>query len=240
MRKGLDPDIRNRFDELIREGSELVSNLDEYSADHYCRYEALIVKSCGLIQFVLGESESSREYQSRIEARPVLGQVSGQPTWYLTAGPILRIVAILTGLLDNYVNGFLNRLQELVAAEITADYLHQAELFLDDPNVRSDGYGRHVPAAVVAGAVLEDALRRLCVRQTPPLETKKDNGQPKRLNALIDELQNAGLYNPMKGDHLRSWAKIRNHAGHGEYSEFSRHDVESMLRDMKVFLGDYL
>ncbi len=151
-----------------------------------------------------------------------------------------EIVGILVGLKEAYENEFLFRLHEWIVADISADYVAQAELLLVDQNVGSDGYGRHVPAAVICSAVLEDSLRCLCARQSPPIDATKANGHPMRLNSLIDELQNAGLYNPMKGDHLRSWAKTRNHAAHGEYTEFSRQDVDSMLRDVKVFLHDYL
>lgn len=131
-------------------------------------------------------------------------------------------------------------MQEHIIAEVSAEYLGQAESLLHEQMGESGQYGRHVPAAVISGSVLEDGLRRLCARQSPEIDTKKQNGQPKRLNALIDDLQNAKLYNSMKGDRLRSWAKTRNHAAHGEFSEFNRQDVDAMISGVKNFLADYL
>lgn len=40
----------------------------------------------------------------------------------------------------------------------------------------------YVPAAVLAGAVLEDALRRLCQRQSPLISTVKLDGDLKTLD----------------------------------------------------------
>ena len=110
----------------------------------------------------------------------------------------------------------------------------QAEQLLDGEKPDYD----HVPAAVLAGAVLENGLRRLCQRQSPPIEAVKATGQPKRLNSLIDELQGKA-FTPAKADQLRSWAKIRNSVGHGDIDEFSRADVEDMIAGIKRFLAEY-
>lgn len=55
-----------------------------------------------------------------------------------------------------------------------------------------------VPAAVLAGAVLKDALRRLCQRQAPSIDTLKPNGDKKTLDPLIADLQKANLFNKAK------------------------------------------
>jgi REP element-mobilizing transposase RayT len=52
----------------------------------------------------------------------------------------------------------------------------------------------HVPAAVLVGAVLEKALRKMCDSQQPPILKSKPNGEPKTLNPLIDELKASGVY----------------------------------------------
>ena len=231
-----DQRIRTRFDELIEEGTDLLSQLDEHSIEHYSQYEELIVKYSELIRFILGDSDASKEYQKLIKEIESLGQILGSPTWYLTAKRVSKSVAILRGLRDNYENGFLDRLRDHVFAEISADYIRQAETLLhDSPSEQV----QMAVTAVMCGVALEINLREICNRQSPPIDTLKANGQPKRLNALIDDLQNAKLYNPMKGDLLRSWAKTRNHAGHGEFTEFNHQDVEAMLAGVKNFLADH-
>ena len=98
----------------------------------------------------------------------------------------------------------------------------------------------HVPAAVLTGAVLEDALRRLCQRQNPPIDTLKTDGSPKTLDPLIVDLQKANVFNKAKADLLKSWAKTRNYAAHGEFNQFTRADVEAMIPGVKTFIADYL
>ena len=94
----------------------------------------------------------------------------------------------------------------------------------------------HVPAAVLCGAVLEDALRRLCQKQTPPIDIVKANGNKKTLEPLIQDLQRANVFNKLVAVQLRAWAKIRNYAAHGEFSEFTREQVDLMLPGVRQFL----
>ncbi len=68
----------------------------------------------------------------------------------------------------------------------------------------------------------------------------KLNGQYKMMNALIDDLKKAGLYNELKAKRLRAWADIRNAAAHGEFDEFDRKDTEEMLKGVQNFLADYM
>ncbi len=143
----------------------------------------------------------------------------------------------LVGLKNDYESGILESISEMIEANIAADYLGQAVQLLEEGE---SGRFDHIPAAVLAGAVLEDALRRLCQRQTPPIETKRPNGSPKTLDPLITDLQRANMFNAAKGDMLKSWAKTRNHAAHGEFNEFTRQDVEQMLTGIRNFLADYL
>ena len=118
-------------------------------------------------------------------------------------------------------------------ATVTYKYMEMAEQLLD--GLRPEHV--HIPAAVLAGIKLEIGLRHLCQRQSPPLETMLENGKPKRLNKLIEELQGKA-FNPLKGDQLKSWAKIRNAAGHGEIEKFNRGDVVDMIAGIKRFLAE--
>ncbi len=138
----------------------------------------------------------------------------------------------LHGLKRDYENGFWGSLEERVVANISADYMTQVEGLL---NEGQPGQYDHVP-----GAVLEDALRRLCDRQTPQVPTDKPNGRPKALNALIQDLQKANAFNKLKAQQLRGLAQVRNSAAHGKFDEFNREDVELMVKGVKNFLADYL
>jgi hypothetical protein len=146
-------------------------------------------------------------------------------------------ISFLRGIEDDFKNGFLGSLSAAIEAEVAADYMGQAERLLVEG---SHGKFDHVPAAVLSGAVLEKALRKLCGEQQPPIQTKAAGGEPKTLNPLIDDLKKAAFFNEAKAKQLRGWAAIRNHAAHGEFDQFSRKDVEQMIHGITNFLADSL
>jgi hypothetical protein len=150
---------------------------------------------------------------------------------------VRMFVSVLKGLREDLEHGFLDDLLLKVEAEVAADYMGQAEGLLTEGQ---PGKHDHVPAAVLTGAVLEKALRRLCDEHQPPIATVDAKGDPKTLNPLIEDLKKASVFNELKAKQLRSWADIRNKAAHGEFDQFKRTDVEQMIEGVKNFLADYL
>lgn len=148
-----------------------------------------------------------------------------------------QLYGMILGLKSAYENGMLKNLSELIETNVIADYLIQAEQLL---NGNKKGIHTYGPAAVLAGTVLEDSLRRLCNRQEPPISTTKTGGHPKSMGILIDDLKNANLFNELKAKQLRAWADIRNAAAHGRFDEFNREDVEQMILGIQTFLANYL
>ena len=148
-----------------------------------------------------------------------------------------HLFALLRAARDNFEKGFYDNLLHRIEAEITCDYMGQAESLLTEGQ---SGRFDHVPAAVLAGAVLEKTLRTLCAQQSPPVEITKPDGSNKMLASLIDDLKKAGLYNEARAKQLRTWAAIRNHAAHGEFDQFTRQDVELMLTGITNFLAEHL
>jgi hypothetical protein len=148
-----------------------------------------------------------------------------------------KIAGLLKGLADDYASGFLEPVIRRAEAEIAADYLGQAEELLAEGQ---RGKFDHVPAAVLLGATLERSFRELCGRQAPPLPVVKANGEKLMMNALIDELKKADVFNELKAKQLRAWADVRNAAAHGEFEKFKRGDVEAMQQGVANFLADYL
>jgi hypothetical protein len=155
----------------------------------------------------------------------------------MTPHQLESAISILKGFKEDFERGFLDDISAAIEAEIAADYLGQAESLLREGQT---GKYDHVPAAVLAGAVLEKGFRTLCGRQLPPILETNAKGEPKTLNPLIDDLKKAGVFNELKAKQLRSWADIRNKAAHGEFDQFSKGDVEQMLQGITNFLADYL
>ena len=117
-------------------------------------------------------------------------------------------------------------------AQTIYDYMKRAEQHLANHD--------HESAAGLSGAVLEKALRCLCQRQDPPIETERKDGSYKKLDWMITELQKQNVFSKSKAAQLRSWAAIRNPAVHGKFEEFDRDQVEQMIPGIETFLADYL
>ena len=149
--------------------------------------------------------------------------------WY-TDFDILK--NLIQAVKESFEHDMLGSLTELIVAAVSADYLLQAKALLDSKY--------HIASAVLIGAVLEDGLRRLCLRQHTPISINKSNGQPKTLNIFIDDLKQANLYSELKAKQLRAWADIRNKAAHGDTSVVKIDDVELMYQGVENFLADYL
>jgi hypothetical protein len=161
--------------------------------------------------------------------------VEGFRNIHICPGHFDWAIGTLKGLRADYENGFLGDLIGQIEREIAADYMGQAERLLSEGQ---PGRFDHVPAAVLAGAVLEKALRDLCRRQDPSIPTVKDNGEEKGMNRMIDDLKKADVYTKLKAEQLRSWASIRNSAAHGQFNQFSRTDVEQMVKGIKDFVDE--
>jgi len=119
----------------------------------------------------------------------------------------------------------------LVRTELAGDYLAQAEYVMERDKL-------HVPAAVLAGAVLEDALRKLCVERGFPTQT--DNGKRKTINPMNSDLKKAGVYGQSTSKEITAWAGLRNDAAHGKGDSIKFKAVERMIDGVRSFVGDYL
>ncbi len=124
-----------------------------------------------------------------------------------------------------------------IESEMAADYLGQAERLLGNGTTAQFS---HVPAVVLAGAVLEKGLRSLCEQLTPPEATTGAEGQPLTMAPLIDALKRRAVFNEITAKQLRAWAAIRNSAAHGHLDEFTKEQALSMVSGVSDFLGRYL
>lgn len=149
---------------------------------------------------------------------------------------IRNIIQLLQSVRDDLSEGFLSDVTRQIEMEISSDYMEQAENLVGETQ---GGSLNHVPAAVLAGAVLEKRLRKLCSEQVPEIPVLTDSGKPKTLNPLIDDLKKARLFPETKAKELKLWADIRNNAAHGIFESFTRSDVEKMITGIKTFLSEF-
>ncbi len=137
-----------------------------------------------------------------------------------------RGMAVLNAAWNDYSKGYLNELKTLVRAEIFDDFLELAQYLYDQ--------GYYQPAAVLAGGVLEDSLRKVCDKSGIPLQAKP------KLDSMNAELAKQGVYNTLVQKRITWLADIRNKAAHAQWSTFSATDVDAMLRQVRDFVTDYL
>ncbi len=142
-------------------------------------------------------------------------------------------VAFLKSIRHDFEQGLFEDISSEIDAEISAEYLSQAEALLahSRPNDRGE-----VAAAVITGAVLEHGLRMLCGKLEPK-EPVESGGKALTLGGLIDALKKRAVFNELTAKQLRGWADIRNAAAHGKFDEFTRQQVEGMVAGVTGFLA---
>lgn len=137
-------------------------------------------------------------------------------------GPITMGLGILKSAKEEYESGFLFETRVLIEAELFDDFLEQAEHLL------TTGYFQ--AAAVVAGCVLEDSLRKLCQRKGISLADKP------KIDQMNSDLAKHGTYNQLTQKRITMLADIRNKAAHGQWSEFNKEDAEAMIKQIRTFM----
>jgi len=177
----------DRFDELIEEGEEIqkvalhpkgIKIYDPAFQDLL----AWIVNCVSLLDQVVPRNHPYyNKWISDFSVTQEHNDGSGMNTIACNRG-----LAYLIGIRSDLEAGILNNLALEIEAEISADYMGQAEKLLAEGQT---GQYDHVPAAVLAGAVLEKGLRTLCTKQTPPLPLVDGKSSPLMMNRLIDDLK---------------------------------------------------
>ncbi len=222
-----DKTVRERFGGLVRKTQTLCeenrNNTRTFEGDALAEFTEIRTSATTLIHLLVIETTLKGKFDSDVKSLPE--NIDG----------ITKLQGILKALQHDYKTGLLN-LGTKIEANIALDYMSLAEQLLGEGKAEQHDY---VPAAVLAGAVLEDALRRLCERQNPPISTKT-NGKYKMLKTLIDDLKQSSLFDGPKAKQLEAWASIRNVAAHGQFDKFKRSDVEQMIIGIKDFLADYI
>ena len=95
----------------------------------------------------------------------------------------------------DYDDGMLFDLRAMVAAEVLGGFIEQAQALLVQ--------GYYAPAASLAGAVLEDTLRKLCDVKSIPYPEKTT------INFLNTELTRATVYDLLINKQIIAYADIR-------------------------------
>lgn len=172
-----------------------------------------------------------------VKAKSLLFNVCGEKSLHMTAfldaekpvaysnnfEALCRVKAVFLAAKEDFEGGYLNTVRNLVHAEVFGSELDQARELL------ATGY--RLPAAVVAGVVLETTVRNLCT------DHQIEYDRHTKLDKMNADLTKAGVYNSIQQKRITAMAGIRNSAAHGKPEEFTEGDVKGMIDDIERFLA---
>ena len=216
--------ILSRFDQLIEAGQGVLASEVENPGTYYAApnvkkaypnvdthlFSGWRVGCLSLLSSLFGE-DHVRYRTFDIEC--------GEPY----AGQTKRGLALLESARDEVEFGGLRRLEEMVFVDVSTSFLDMARHLHDE--------GHKDPAALLAGAVLEDGLRRIASAQ----ELSGDN-----IKALNDRLVQARVYNRLTYKSVAVWNDLRNRAAHGKFEEYDAALVGQMIDGVETLLERYL
>lgn len=218
----VDSRIIARLDQLIELGTGLVASTQTvemymsgstYKVDDepYYRWRA---SSLSLLERVFGPE--SAHYTSF--------ETTSKNTYAVPAAQ--QGTGVLKAAKDDFENGYLFNTRALIEAEVFDDLLEQAE------HLHASGY--HAPAAVIAGCVLEDGLRKACGRADVALPASP------KLDWMNAELAKQGVYSKLVQKQVTALAGIRNEAAHGNWAAFTKDDVTGMISQVRTIMATCL
>lgn len=153
-----------------------------------------------------------------------------------------KILGACKAVLALYDEGALPSPKLRIAHEIEGDILDIAQSQAQIAEATNDPSLKQMSLAIsafLAGAALEDALRRLCDADGLVYDPQR---------STIAKLQ-AILYQPSKSievitqsenKQITAWGDIRNKADHGKFSEITQTEVVAMLMGIRSFVDKYL
>ena len=212
--------IWQRFEELENEIKNIEST--KYFNEDESEYELIKIDTYIKWKVKVGDifsnlvNEKSEYYKEFIKITTSIHN-------YIDFRDFQQIKSIFLALKSDYHKGYLTSIKTLVQAEVFETQLEQAKELLDSSYT--------LASAVIAGVVLETAIREICTSE------EITHGKLDKMNA---DLAKKGIYNKLQQKQITALADIRNSAAHGKDNEFSKEDVEKMIRDIEDFLAKYL
>lgn len=211
--------LLTRIDELIAEGQVVLCNdADKYWVADIPRAQSWMASAANAVLQVAPPGSFFRGEIDRLTTHEHLK--SGIPFAILE-----KIHGLLQSVRDEAKNGLLTKLEYQVFATAFDDFLDHASSFHKS--------GKTKESAILVSAVLEDAIKRIAV---------KNEISPARvsLEPLIDELAKAGVFTPVKAKRMKSYSGVRNTALHAEWDKLDLKDIGDVIEGVRELLDNYL
>jgi len=238
--------IQKRFDELLemaeaisgtREEREVrVANRAQNMLEPTKYHSATKISIDGTLYYQWRTSVQSLLFQVFGETHPTYGRFAqdSQKSSFNLPSDFRYFLSLFLSAKNDFEGGFLFKLRSLVHADVFSNELEQAEYFLKE--------GYKVPAAVIAGTVLESTLRELCLQHQVTIfdQAGVDITLRAKLDRMNSELAKVGSFNKTRQKQITSWADIRNNAAHGKPEEFDEGQVRDMISGITDFVAQAL
>jgi hypothetical protein len=212
--------IRDRIVALVQEGESL-SRGDQHGQVLDNAHEGACVAWMGAAHHVLAAVCRSSNNPYREAGRRLAEHNFG----YVVNRGVGHFAALLKQLLIDIDHGLLSSVANQTRAETFDDLLDQAAEYHKDK--RLDG------SAILATAVFEDTLRRICrAHAIADKDVKSDT--------LITALDQGGFITSVVAKRCRAAAGARNKALHAQWDEITLHDVEMVIALTRELLTAHL
>lgn len=214
--------IRNRFDALIKEGNRLLHQSNDgvaQNSEHAAECIGWLTQASHLVGLV--SSSKNSIYRSAAEEGLKLGRMSRN----LAPERVNEVTSILVRLQSDIEAGLLGSITDRATGETFDNFLDHAEEYLK--------VDRKNEAAVIAGVVFEDTIRRICAKNGIPEDKVK-------LDDLISILTKEEVITNNKAKRARQAAGLRTSAAHARWDEFDRGDVRPAIDLTRELIGGHL
>ena len=218
----LSQQITNQFNSIINECEDIKRKCGWDGREFYHHpnsddYYRIRTQALNLIKIACGEnSEHLKEIRRLAE-----GKDTSTNSYYFT-----HLLGIIQAANNDFKIGLLFDVESRVRADVLDDFLDQANFLLGEKCC--------VAAASLAGAVLEDTLRKICDLKgiNYPDKTKIDS-----LNSLLAQNK---VYDKLVQKQITAYADLRNNADHGHFDKVRQEDVKDFLQWLNRFAMTYL
>lgn len=140
-------------------------------------------------------------------------------------GHLAGLVGVVQSFLFDLRSGYLKSFEELIHADVFADFLEMAE-HLTDSGYKDAG-------AVIAGSTLEARLRKLAAKYGVSVTSGRNPAKADTINADIVKV---GGYSKLDQKNVAAWLGLRNDAAHGNYAAYDKNQVKLLIASIRDFI----
>jgi hypothetical protein len=160
----------------------------------------------------------------------------------MESGHSYRVAAAALAVVDLFDEGGLQSPRLTIAHEIEGGLLDIADAQVQAAEKASDATHKQVHlsvAAFLAGAALEDALRRICDANQITYDAQRTS-IAKLQGALYQPSNQIEVISGSENKQITTWGDTRNKADHGKFSELTEYEVASMAMGVRGFIDRHL